>query len=165
MESKGLLNENMFPNRSDPWENPSKISKNDPWGMASKSESTLPMTFHSGEYQWGSLEDFRQFKQGYNTTSSQFGSTENLPWAVNQSDKTEFSTMFGTMTDDSNNTNGLALSVFSMMEDNDVGPFDTFDIEVELKKKERRFGFSVMGGRDEGFRPRIDDIAKGELNY
>ena len=28
---------------------------------------------------------------------------------------------------------------------------------------ERRFGFSVMGGSDEGFPPRIDDITEGQL--
>ena len=32
---------------------------------------------------------------------------------------------------------------------------------LELAENEKRFGFSVVGGVDEGFRPRIDDIVEG----
>jgi hypothetical protein len=36
-----------------------------------------------------------------------------------------------------------------------------FSINVRIVGEEKRFGFSVMGGIDEGFPPRIDNIVKG----
>ena len=35
-------------------------------------------------------------------------------------------------------------------------------VEVTLGPNDRRFGFSVVGGQEEGFPPRIDEIAKGK---
>ena len=40
-------------------------------------------------------------------------------------------------------------------------PVSTFSVMLELAENEKRFGFSVVGGVDEGFRPRIDDIVEG----
>lgn len=41
----------------------------------------------------------------------------------------------------------------------------TFPLVLELSGNEKRFGFSVVGGVDEGFRPRIDEIIEGsDLN-
>ena len=34
-------------------------------------------------------------------------------------------------------------------------------VDVTLGPDDRRFGFSVVGGREEGFPPRIDEIAPG----
>ena len=34
-------------------------------------------------------------------------------------------------------------------------------VAVTLGPHDRRFGFSVVGGKEEGFPPRIDEIAKG----
>ena len=34
-------------------------------------------------------------------------------------------------------------------------------VDVTLGPNDRRFGFSVVGGLEEGFAPRIDEIAKG----
>lgn len=34
-------------------------------------------------------------------------------------------------------------------------------VQVTLGPHDRRFGFSVVGGKEEGFPPRIDEIAKG----
>ena len=31
-----------------------------------------------------------------------------------------------------------------------------------MEEDEPRFGFSVMGGEDEGFRPRVDEVSMGE---
>ena len=39
----------------------------------------------------------------------------------------------------------------------------TFPVVLELTENEKRFGFSVVGGVDEGFRPRIDEIVAGEI--
>ncbi|XP_042885379.1 uncharacterized protein LOC122261683 isoform X2 [Penaeus japonicus] len=39
---------------------------------------------------------------------------------------------------------------------------DSTEINLFLGPADRRFGFSVVGGVDEGFPPRIDEIAKGE---
>lgn len=36
-----------------------------------------------------------------------------------------------------------------------------FVVVLELAENEKRFGFSVVGGVDEGFRPRIDEIIEG----
>ena len=38
-----------------------------------------------------------------------------------------------------------------------------FSVNVRILGDEKRFGFSVMGGVDEGFPPRIDEISKGEF--
>ena len=38
-------------------------------------------------------------------------------------------------------------------------------LQVTLGPNDRRFGFSVVGGLEEGFRPRIDEIAPGSLSY
>ena len=38
-----------------------------------------------------------------------------------------------------------------------------FSVNVRILGDEKRFGFSVMGGVDEGFPPRIDEISKGDL--
>jgi hypothetical protein len=35
---------------------------------------------------------------------------------------------------------------------------------LELAENEKRFGFSVVGGVDEGFRPRIDEIVEGSVH-
>ena len=36
-----------------------------------------------------------------------------------------------------------------------------FSVNVRILGDEKRFGFSVMGGTDEGFPPRIDEISPG----
>ena len=38
----------------------------------------------------------------------------------------------------------------------------TSELEISMGDDCRRFGFSVIGGADEGIPPKIDDIAKGE---
>lgn len=38
-----------------------------------------------------------------------------------------------------------------------------FAVNVRILGDEKRFGFSVMGGVDEGFPPRIDEISEGKL--
>ena len=40
-------------------------------------------------------------------------------------------------------------------------PVSAFPVVLELTENEKRFGFSVVGGVDEGFRPRIDEIVEG----
>ena len=40
-----------------------------------------------------------------------------------------------------------------------------FSVNVRILGDEKRFGFSVMGGVDEGFPPRIDEISKGGLLF
>ena len=39
-----------------------------------------------------------------------------------------------------------------------------FSVNVRILGDEKRFGFSVMGGVDEGFPPRIDEISPG-INF
>ena len=36
-----------------------------------------------------------------------------------------------------------------------------FSVNVRILGDEKRFGFSVMGGVDEGFPPRIDEVSPG----
>lgn len=36
-------------------------------------------------------------------------------------------------------------------------------VDVTLGPNDRRFGFSVVGGSEEGFPPRIDEIAAGKF--
>jgi hypothetical protein len=36
------------------------------------------------------------------------------------------------------------------------------DFEIKLVNDERRFGFSVIGGMDEGFPPCIDEVSPGK---
>ena len=38
-------------------------------------------------------------------------------------------------------------------------------MNVRILGDEKRFGFSVMGGTDEGFAPRIDDISEGVIQF
>ena len=40
-------------------------------------------------------------------------------------------------------------------------PTDVFSIVLEISDDEKRFGFSVVGGVDEGFHPRIDEVVEG----
>ena len=35
-------------------------------------------------------------------------------------------------------------------------------IHLQMEEDEPRFGFSVMGGEDEGFPPRVDEVSMGE---
>ena len=41
------------------------------------------------------------------------------------------------------------------------GTFYYMDIEMSMIGEDDRFGFSVMGGQDEGFQPRIDEVGPG----
>ena len=38
------------------------------------------------------------------------------------------------------------------------------DVIMDMTSDDERFGFSVMGGFDEGFLPQIDEISIGELH-
>lgn len=40
-------------------------------------------------------------------------------------------------------------------------PTNAFSIVLEITEDEKRFGFSVVGGVDEGFHPRIDEVVEG----
>ena len=40
-----------------------------------------------------------------------------------------------------------------------------FSVNVRILGDEKRFGFSVMGGTDEGFPPRIDEISPGIVSF
>ena len=42
-----------------------------------------------------------------------------------------------------------------------IPPPQSDRVDVTLGPDDRRFGFSVVGGREEGFPPRIDEIAPG----
>ena len=35
-------------------------------------------------------------------------------------------------------------------------------IHLQMEEDEPRFGYSVMGGEDEGFPPRVDEVSLGE---
>lgn len=39
--------------------------------------------------------------------------------------------------------------------------FEERQVTVFMEPGDQRFGFSVIGGVDEGFVPRVDDVAKG----
>ena len=39
------------------------------------------------------------------------------------------------------------------------------EVHLFLGPTDRRFGFSVVGGMDEGFSPRIDEMAKGKSSF
>ena len=36
-------------------------------------------------------------------------------------------------------------------------------VHLQMEEDEPRFGFSVMGGQDEGFPPRVDEVTAGEF--
>ena len=40
---------------------------------------------------------------------------------------------------------------------------DTREVQLAMGTDCKRFGFSVIGGADEGIRPKIDDIAEGRF--
>lgn len=40
--------------------------------------------------------------------------------------------------------------------------YEDHDVKLVMNNEDRRFGFSVIGGYDEGIAPRVDDITSGE---
>lgn len=42
-----------------------------------------------------------------------------------------------------------------------VSVLEVLDVTLVLGDDDNRYGFSIMGGMDEGFCPRVEDIAKG----
>jgi hypothetical protein len=40
--------------------------------------------------------------------------------------------------------------------------YEEFDLSLLMNDDEVRFGFSVIGGYDEGIAPRVDDVSPGE---
>lgn len=42
-----------------------------------------------------------------------------------------------------------------------VSVLEVIDVKLQLGDDDKRYGFSIMGGADEGFCPRVEDIAKG----
>ena len=118
-------------------------------------------------YQWGSLEDFTKFNSQWesldagsvprgsqstvpeNESSLQPGYAFTAPYYVETADENpdEVGDVCSTCS---------TLPLRGVVQDDHV-----IDVTVEMMPGEKRFGFSVMGGSDEGFPPRIDEIASG----
>ncbi|XP_037072278.1 MAGUK p55 subfamily member 5-like isoform X2 [Pollicipes pollicipes] len=62
-----------------------------------------------------------------------------------------------TLSESSGSSAGASLPT----ERDDEQKYDTHQVEISMAEDGKRFGFSVIGGADEGIRPKIDDIAKG----
>jgi hypothetical protein len=118
-----------------------------------------------GMLQWGSLEDFqafnkkwesvddvRQIASDYSASATHLGSADRLQ-------------LLGTSNTAVDNVHNETYSQSGTLP---IWPMDeveeaVFEVMVDMRLGEKRFGFSVMGGLDEGFPPRIDDIAPGML--
>ena len=135
----------------------------------------------------GSLEDFQRFKNGYECTSSRFGSLERptksdlqlqndfqtktdlqVPSKSLSGSKSSLLNEIHTAMNHVNNSNNNPEDVsddgnetfINMEEEED---YIYMNIHVEILPMEQRFGFSVLGGADEDLSPRIDNISKGKL--
>ena len=54
------------------------------------------------------------------------------------------------------------IKYFTLLLQDYTGDYMFVDFYLTLFANEKRFGFSVMGGLDEGFAPRINDITVGK---
>ncbi|XP_052768272.1 protein PALS1-like isoform X2 [Mya arenaria] len=119
----------------------------------------------------GSLEDFHNFTNGYDCTSSRFGSLETLtrkkppeldPFSIKVKGEAA-----SPPSASSNAGSTMFFEIEQAMEENDedegspVEHFENLTIIVKIPPMEQKFGFSVSGGCDESFPPRVDSISKG----
>lgn len=120
-----------------------------------------------GMLQWGSLEDFaafnrkwesvddvRQIGSDFSAPHSHLGSVDGIQFLGHDHSKVENGHP------DTYSQSGT-LPIWPGGDADEV----VFEVVVDMRPGERRFGFSVMGGLDEGFPPRIDDIAPGRYRY
>lgn len=118
-----------------------------------------------GMLQWGSMEDFAAFNKRWESVddvrqiASDFTAPPSHPGSVDRLQ------LLGR--DHPEVQNGHP-DTYSQSGTLPIWPGDdsneaVFEVVVDMKPGERRFGFSVMGGLDEGFPPRIDDIAPGKF--
>lgn len=120
----------------------------------------------------GSLEDFQHFTNGYNCTSSRFGSLETvLPQAKRDLELRPMNQL----SEDSvwnfptENRSSLFLEIENALQARQSGATVEFEegdyvyliVHVVIPPMEQRFGFSVSGGSDESFPPRVDNISPG----
>jgi len=142
----------------------------------------------SGDYAnltLGSLENFDYFTSGYECTSSRFGSLETLhrkkthdhdpvTSKVNDTPKSPVnvtppvlkpSSMFyeieQAMESDSESETDQDGQEPVVEEETDQ--WQRLKVKVIIPPMEQRFGFSVSGGCDESFPPRVDNVSKGNL--
>lgn len=120
----------------------------------------------------GSLEDFQKFTNGYNCTSSRFGSLETMEKSSkkqkNSKDIKEMQTSSHKDTESSlfnEIENALRNSNNSSSIEHVDNEFLYLIYHVEMLPMDQRFGFSVSGGVDEGFPPKIDNISKGKNSF
>lgn len=119
----------------------------------------------------GSLEDFTKFTNGYNCTSSRFSSLETTEMSAKKlKDKTAHLAKKMDVPDQTDTEsslfneieNALKHSINKSSLEHEDNEFKYLYCHVEMLPMEKRFGFSVSGGIDEGFPPKIDNISKGE---
>lgn len=116
----------------------------------------------------GSLEDFQKFTNGYDCTSSQFGSLEGMEMFTKKSKdpKADTKRLPVVTAVDTETESSLFDEIQSAMK-NEQDSTSTMDnqgylcFHIEMLPSDKRFGFSVSGGIDEGKRPKIDKISKG----
>ena len=117
----------------------------------------------------GSLEDFQKFTNGYNCTSSRFGSLETME---KNAKKPKDQKVSKTESYEANNQDtesslfneiekALKNSKNSSVLEHEDDDHQILYYHVEMLPMDQRFGFSVSGGTDEGFPPKIDNISKG----
>lgn len=124
----------------------------------------------------GSLEDFHNFTNGYNCTSSRFGSLETiLPSAAKKDNDLDKNSMSHVAEDSvwkfpAENRGSLFYEIENALHEREnmaktkseeEGEYTYLTVHVEIPPMEQRFGFSVSGGSDESFPPRVDNISAG----
>ncbi|XP_061173738.1 protein PALS1-like isoform X1 [Saccostrea echinata] len=117
-----------------------------------------------GMLQWGSLEDFKAFNKKWESVDDvrQIPSDFSAPAShLGSADRLQLlgmdHTVMGNVHHHETYSQSGTLPLGSLDDVDEV----VFEIMVDMRPGEKRFGFSVMGGLDEGFPPRIDDIASG----
>ena len=130
----------------------------------------------SGEYAnlglTGSLEDFQNFTNGYNCTSSRFGSLETvLPSAKKDIDHSQTNQMASDniWSFPGEKRSSLFFEIENALQERHGGSqveseedgVTCLIVHVIIPPMEQRFGFSVSGGSDESFPPRVDNISPG----
>jgi len=132
-------------------------------------------------FHWDNLENIDDFKARFNSTSSQkddnFFTKENehLEWPSLSEDKTPLKKSYKIdeifeRTSSKNNTKNWKLNSFDddfvdtkVLKQNRTKKRKIISVEIVTKKSETSFGFSVLGGCDDGQAPVIDYITAGKF--
>lgn len=120
----------------------------------------------------GSLEDFQNFTNGYNCTSSRFGSLETvLPSSKKDNNQKQSNQMSGDniWSFPGENRSSLFSEIENALQERHGGATVESEedgimylmVHVVIPPMGQRFGFSVSGGSDESFPPRVDNISPG----